>query len=493
MRHTPPAPRLCVSTRVSVRSRTESLPLLRALGVLMGLATALGSATTARANPESPSVYDARVMGMGGAVGATIDSPAAIYHNPAGLALMDRSELTLALTGLVVFFDSPFAGAGSEQTSGPKFGPLGFLGAAFPVHERVTLGVGAYLTTSFGGIFDNIPRFGDCRGVPDDVSPTDPDVEVVSGEPDGNNGLVVGADGQCFIPDSPQDQRLFVFVMELGIPVAIEVTDRFRIGVSLRIPYGVQSVETTQPTLGAFQRVEQQLRGFGLPGVLIGMQWDPLDELALSLVYRSRTSVHMTGTSYIDLNEVEDGVAVTSPVRSSTDFAQPDMLRFGVAGRLLDRRLTIATEMRVQFHKAVNESQDFTVQFPIGMRTIPVTVTQPLDWRNALVFTIGAEYQLETGFAFRLGFNTGRGATPRHTLTAYTPLPSGQFGAFVGAGYHHERFDVDLAAGYGGGRAHTITEEFETCTNPGMNSAVGCPGRYEIDTIFLSLSTRVRL
>lgn len=493
MRHTSPDPVALAAAGALQRPQVRSRALIRVLVVLIAVTAGASCPETARANPESPSVYDARVMGMGGAVGPTIDSPAAIYHNPAGLALMDRSELTLALTGLIVFFDSPFAGAGSEQTSGAKFGPLGFLGAAFPVHERVTLGVGAYLTTSFGGIFDNIPRFGDCRGVPDDVAPTDPDVEVITGEPEGNNGLVVGADGQCFIPDSPQDQKLFVFVMELGIPVAIEVTDRFRIGVSLRIPYGVQSVQTTQPTLGAFQRVEQQLRGFGLPGVLIGMQWDPIDELALSLVYRSRTSVHMTGTSQIDLNETEDGVAVTSPVRSSTDFAQPDMLRFGVAGRLLDRRLTIATEMRIQFHKAVNESQDFTVQFPVGMRTIPVTVTQPLDWRNALVFTIGGEYQLESGFAFRLGFNTGRGATPRHTLTAYTPLPSGQFGAFLGAGYHHERFDIDFAAGYGGGRSHTITEEFETCTDPGMNSPVGCPGRYEIDTIFLSLSTRVRL
>lgn len=447
----------------------------------------------ARANPESPAVYDARVMGMGGAVGPIITGPSAIYHNPAGLALLERAEISLALTGLVVFFDSPFAGAGSERPSGAKFGPLGFLGAAFPVHQRVVLGVGTYLTTSFGGLFDRVPRFGDCRGVPAEVDPSDPDVTVVSGQPDGNNGLQVGQDGECFIPDTPQNQRLFVFVMELGIPVAIRVTDRFRLGLSLRIPYGVQSVSTTQPTLGAFQRVEQSVSGFGYPGVLFGAQWDPIDELALSVAYRSRTSVHMTGNSRIDLNEVQDGVPVRTSVRSSTDFAQPDMLRFGVATRLLEQRLTISTEMRVQFHKAVNASQDFTVQLPIGSRTIPVTVTQPMAWRNALVFTLGGEYVLDSGFALRMGFSAGRGATPKRTLTAYTPLPSGQVGVFVGAGYHHERFDLDFAAGYGGGRAIHVTEEYPTCTDPGMNSAVGCPGRYEIDTIFVSVSTRVRL
>ena len=53
-------------------------------------------------------------------------------------------------TSLLVNLRAPFAGPGTEEESGLIYAPLLFFGAVGRVHERVSLGAGAYVYTGFG-------------------------------------------------------------------------------------------------------------------------------------------------------------------------------------------------------------------------------------------------------------------------------------------------------------------------------------------------------
>ena len=185
-------------------SRSVTLALLAALGCLCLPARA-------RANPE-PSVYDGRSVGLGGSGIAYLDGPAALVHNPALLERVETFEASLVNTLLFARLVAPFAGEGSEIATDTLVAPLLFAGGAGRVHERVVIGLGAYITTGFGGGFSNVSAVGD----------------------------------QTL--DPPRDQTVTMVVGELGAPVSVRLTDELRLGVTLRLPYARQDVALNQET-----------------------------------------------------------------------------------------------------------------------------------------------------------------------------------------------------------------------------------------------------
>ena len=67
---------------------------LRALVILsLSLTTVLTNKAFA-GGYDTPMLYTARHMGMGGAAQAYVDDPSAMFHNPAGLMGTDRLSIT---------------------------------------------------------------------------------------------------------------------------------------------------------------------------------------------------------------------------------------------------------------------------------------------------------------------------------------------------------------------------------------------------------------
>ena len=97
---------------MSVRGRT-----CRGGVIALAALLALVAARPARANPEPPANYDARVAAMGGAAVATANNPSALFHNPARLDQIERFAITAVATSLLVNLQAPFAGPGTEQES----------------------------------------------------------------------------------------------------------------------------------------------------------------------------------------------------------------------------------------------------------------------------------------------------------------------------------------------------------------------------------------
>ena len=460
----------------------------------------------ARANPEPPALYDARIVGMGGTGIAHVLGPAAAVHNPAQLDTVEDFDVNLTATNLFVRFRASFSGAGNEQDSPLIYAPLPFLGGAIRFTDRFTLGMAAYISTGFGGGFSNVERIG-------------------VGEPciDGLFDIRSEAD-HCFPEDDPQDQNVTLVIGELAIPMSIRILDNFRVGLALRLPYGAQRVSTHQEITGAllnapfyglgYARVNQSVSGFGTPGVLLGATYDATPTFSLAVAYRSKIRISMSGTTDIALRDsplldnaivrpIVDGLpaigmlvdGLVTDIPTKTDWYVPHMFRVGFAKWLLDRRLLVSAELKVQFHKEANKEQVFRMEGAaanIGL----AEMRADFDWRNVYLGLFGAEFWATANVPLRVGFTIGNSATPKHTTNAFAPPPGLQVGGYFGSGIRFGKFAVDLGFGYGSGpqyerEALPAGQYYPTC-QPGQPVKAGCSGVQAVRSYFLSLGATYR-
>ncbi len=458
-------------------SRLRWPPVVRFVPPLLVLAV-FGAATTARANPEPPYAYDARVAGMGGAASAVTENATGLFHNPAQLDAIERFSVTAVITSLLVNLRAPFAGPGSEQDSGIQYAPLLFVGGVGRVHERVTLGLGAYVYTGFGGGYRTV----DCIAYDDPTVCDDPDYP-----------------GRL---EPAQSQEVALFIAEAALPVQVTVTKWLSVGVTLRMPWGRQTVTATQETTNGnentlfFGRATQQISGFGIPGVLLGVSVRPpqVEGLTLALAYRSKVWVDMEGTTEAQLGLI-GGEPRTLEVPTTTRWYVPHMVRVGVAYRTWHDRLTISGDFKVQFHEEANQAQVFGLDSPFT----PDTKAQ-FDWRNAMVGALGLEIYARPRFPLRVGVSMARSASNPDTLTPFSPPPGIQYGVYGGFGIDVDPIDIDLAAGWGGGPAYQRSDAAPLCTpvDPSrvegrsssrtVTTSGGCPGSYDVDSWFISFS-----
>ena len=77
-------------------------PLSRTCTAVVGLIVASGlfaASTVQAAGYDTPMLYSARHMGMGGAAIGSVDDPSALFHNPAGLARVRGGAVMAAWPG----------------------------------------------------------------------------------------------------------------------------------------------------------------------------------------------------------------------------------------------------------------------------------------------------------------------------------------------------------------------------------------------------------
>ena len=447
----------------------RSLLFSLALCVLVG---AVAAPSTARANPEPPAIYDARVMGMGGTALGTLDNASALFHNPAQLDRVNRFSITGVFTGLAVRLTGAFAGTGSEQESPLIFAPLIFAGGVGRVHERVVFGGGAYIYTGFGGGVENVGCV--------------------------TAGLTQSCDD---IPalrlDPPRSQTVRLFVAEFAMPVQISVIpDRLSLGVTFRLPYGNQSVatDTQSPfTEGELSRADQNVSGVGIPGILAGLSYRPTDDLTLAVAYRSKVWIDMDGETTTELPE-NLGFGPQATLATKTRWYVPHMLRVGFAQELWDDRITLAGEFRVQFHREANREQAFTLTSEDRTldAIVPDTVAR-FDWRNVYLGNLGFEVLARDYLPVRLGFSLASSASNPATMTAFSPPFGVQAAYYTGLGYRADTYTLDLGFSFSTGNDATNAEDGALCT-PGdfsgrtLTPAAGCSGTYDAVSYFVSLS-----
>lgn len=458
----------------------QSAAMIGRLRVAVVLAVCAGMASVAHANPEPTALYEGRYAAMGGNAVAFADNAVAVFQNPAGLSRIEHASFDVTTSLLYVRYEVPFAGPGSEQESPPIFGPPPFIGGAGRVHDRVVIGGAIYFATAFGG------RFRDIRRV-DDHTPASP----CSNSPIGQvTNCSNGADPITDVNEqTTSDQSVTLFIVEAAASVGVKINDRVHVGLSLRLPWAQQSTSSLQEVLiGTWRGVEQTVQGFGLPSALFGVQWDVTDSITLGAVYRMRADIRMTGETETNITaDVQDAPDV---IRASTEWRTPHMFRIGIAGRLLHRRLLLSAEFRAQFHGRVNTEQVFKLSDDSGLVEIAGLdeIRAPFNWYNVYYPSVGAQYEFAPNWFARFGTSIGRAATPRATLSQFTPPPGWQYSASAGFGGIFGNWAIDFAYQFATGAPAVVTQRNAINCSRNAEAKSGCDGRYALDAHSMILS-----
>lgn len=455
-------------------------PMTGRIRVVGALIACVALTSTARANPEPTALYEGRYAAMGGNAVAFADNAVAVFQNPAGLSHVDHASFDVTTSLLYVRYEVPFAGPGSEQRSPPIFGPPPFIGGAGRVHDRIVVGGAVYFSTAFGGRFRDIRRLDD----------------YIVASPCSNSpiGQVTNCTNSAtpvteVTTQSTSNQAVTLFIIEAAASIGVKVTDDLRVGLSLRLPWAQQSTASLQEALvGAWRDVDQTVQGFGFPSALVGVQWDVSDAITLGAVYRMRADIHMSGETRTNIGyDVQDEVNV---IHATTQWRTPHMFRVGVAARLLERRLLLSAEFRAQFHGRVNTEQVFHLSDDSGLvETVGLTeIRAPFNWYNVYYPSIGAQYEFAPNWFARWGMSLGRSATPRTTLSQFTPPPGLQYGLSAGFGGIFGHWAIDFAYQFATGAPTVVDQRNAVNCSRDAPAKSGCDGRYLLDAHSMILS-----
>jgi long-chain fatty acid transport protein len=422
-------------------------------GAVFSAVLALGHASAAHANPEFPVQFDARSLAMGGGGVAYIDNAAAIFHNPASLDRIDTLTVTAAVTPFFVASNgplpSPAAGTDPQPTRDgeQQIVPLLLAGFGLRVHERVTLGAGVHVRAGIGTRVEDAPELP---------------------------------------PGVPLDFQLAV--LELAIPVAFKVSDELSLGLSLRAGY--LTLENTQPMavpipgmMPALARMNQELSGFGFPGVNVGARYAVTSDLDLGFQYRSRLDITADGETEVAVLG-PDGSPMGDPMKLDTEFefAVPHAFTLGTAWRLLDRKLLLALDVTLRLYKQANRALVFS-SVPQSMPDAPAMEQElELDWNNSVAGHFGVEYLVAPIVPIRVGYQISNSATPERAAAVLLPPPGLIHVISAGVGLRFDAFDADLGGGFV--LAGKDLEE------PSVN---GPAGRVEAEAFLLGVSASYRM
>lgn len=372
---------------------------------------------------DTPMLYSARHIGMGGTAISYVNDGSALFHNPAGLGLIKRLSfiadfsLLLAKTHATLDTDGFLKDRDSELTVAPVF----LLGAGYRVNPWLTLGFGVYPVASAGATY----RY-----------------------PVG--GLTA------------ENRTRLVFI-EASPGVALNLPHHIRLGLGYRITY--VSLERFQgvPDSTLSPGLDFNMTGNNFVGLRAGAQWTPTNWLQLGATYRHRTKTTVTNGQGIALRKTFTDI--------ETAFVLPSKLGMGARGDIGAIGLAVDGEYIFANQNgayALLGTPTPTADDPQPVRTAVPNVFQ---WRNAVTVRTGVEYRLFSSsvqtrpVALRAGYVFDGKTTNARYPSAFGTPPGPSHVFTVGAGHTVGRLQLNLAFAHRRGSGRVTARDIEDPTN----------------------------
>lgn len=368
--------------------------------------------------------HSAQAMGMGNAVVAQIDTPAATFFNPAGLAQVKGFDMELGVTYVTpgAWYKGQVPGedfeAQVDATRGHFFLPN--LHAAYRFHDIVALGIGLYAP------------FGLTNEWPDEVT--------VGGETRSwwGRGII---------------RKISLETVYLTPSVGIQAHPRVLIGAGFSVVKGAVTMDravTSSADLADDIDVKLSGEDYGFCGTF-GLLFKVVpDLLNFGFAFRQGASMSFEGKAAFTKDGSPDNIPAGLRTRLLDSNVQADLniphviaLGFSVFP-MTGLSIGLGTDIVLWESYEKLEAIFFDER---GNENTDLRLSEPKEWENSYTIRVGAEYAVSPQLDVRVGFLYDK--TPVPTTTVGPELgDSTRVDFTLGAGYTMSGFRVDLAYMY---------------------------------------------
>jgi long-chain fatty acid transport protein len=364
--------------------------------------------------------HGAAAMAMGGAFVAIANNPTAVFHNPAGIAWLEGTQVSVGTTLIMpkATLTMPYAPlinaayATSYEAKKQTFYPS----TAYitqKISKRVVVGFGFFSPYGLGTKWSE----------PTEV--TFP-LRYLS---------------------TRDDMKTFVF----NPVIAYKVSDKFSLGVGVTyirstIEFNLVQVPDLRPyTTNTYEVPTAITDGKGSAwGWNAGALFKG-EKVSIGLNFRSGFKIDFTGDLTLDSTKVPTVFKALVPTGGSvaTSFNFPNIFCAGVAFSLTPKVL-LSADVNYIFWNSYDKF-DITIDFPAPYPDQVQTFLE--NWDVSFLFRTGLQYQLTENLALRGGFLYDQTPQPINTMDPI--LPDADRKAFtVGLGYKISKFVIDVGYQY---------------------------------------------
>jgi long-chain fatty acid transport protein len=380
--------------------------------VLLTVALAGALTTGLFANGLNLNGTGAKSDAMGGAFIGLANDFSAAYWNPAGLAQISKTSLSIYGADIIPTGTYALSVYGIDAKSKAAHYLIPGLGFFTPLGQKLVVGVYVYAPSGAGAEWN-------------------------------------GADLAALTSGTP-----FLWYSKLGIftispSIAYKVSDVFMIGATMDINYGMLRMD--QPF--AYGQYSEDLKGWAVGGTF-GLLAKPSKYFSFGLSYKLPFTAKLKGTAEIPALAESPYPTTDTGTRSAT---WPMWFGGGIAVKPTDK-LTFTADIQYTNWKKMQsigvtfENTAWNSLFGTGGK---YDQTYEMLWKDTFQYRFGAEYWLSNSLALRAGYYLDENPGPLQTQNIL--LPEFKYNWFTaGFGYKSEKLVIDAAIQYGKGGDITV-------------------------------------
>lgn len=381
------------------------------LATLSSLAAALPVQQAFAAGFEKADFWDAHSAALGSAVQSSIEGPAALYWNPAGLAGLQGLQINANFSATDAGFKGPFQN-NTPVNSNSLFIPVaaGFVG--YGVTPSLGVGLGYYVSGGNKAEYSNVD-------------------------------LGLGAVGITYTPNVKGD----VTITELSAGAGYEIMPGLKFGAAYRVVFVSGELDTAKATaLGGTNYLVTAVQDTGISataatGVRVGLEYAPKDSaFGFGIVYRNR--VHFAASSTATVVSASNYAPLTyaSAAGTSASGGNPT-----VSGQLPQR---IDAAAHYHFNPSFagylgysfsNYAQEQVLGLSgitnVGGSATPVNADVPLGWTNQQNVRFGFQCDGVKEWPIRLGLVYTNQVTPKGSALPILAAPGPGYSLVAGSGH----------------------------------------------------------
>lgn len=381
--------------------------------------------------------HGAAAMAMGGAFVGLANNPTAIWHNPAGIAWLEGTQISggatlIVPTNSVALPNWPIAAQQNIEAASQVFYPPNFY-LTHKFSDRIVAGFGFF--TPYG------------------------------------LGLEWPADYPLRFISTRDDMKTFFF----NPTIAIKLSDNLSVAAGVSYVYSTIALDLVEPIPVAVPPLEVPVT-FEATGDGWSFNAGALykgEKFSFGFNWRSGFTLDYDGDLTLDLDNIVAGM--TLPGTAVTEFSLPHILGVGAAFNLTDE-LTLTADVHYILWSSYDE---FVVEVDVpGIEAIyPPGIGDTVveeNWEDVFIFRVGMQYMVNESLALRAGFLYDQTPQPADTMDPILP-DADRWALTAGFGYKVGKLVIDFAYQYEPFKDRTSPNRDVYLNNPipGINAGEG--------------------